>query len=113
VSPTRFVLKPFEQDEECKRSLHGQLTVVHMIYILQDANLTNTSLVERMYFFLLALQSLGPWPLIFRFHDHFTDGRTFWTSDELVARCRLPSEEGNACLRPLGYRDRHTYNAMT
>jgi hypothetical protein len=29
---------------------------------------------------------LGPWPLIFQFHDHFTDGRTPWTSDQLVAR---------------------------
>jgi hypothetical protein len=29
---------------------------------------------------------LGPWPLIFHFHDHFTDGRTPWTSDQFVAR---------------------------
>jgi hypothetical protein len=29
-----------------------------------------------------------PWALAsdFQFHDHFTDGRTPWTSDELVAR---------------------------
>jgi hypothetical protein len=27
----------------------------------------------------------GSWPL-FQFHDHFTDGRTPWVSDQLVAR---------------------------
>jgi hypothetical protein len=27
----------------------------------------------------------GPWPL-FQFHDHFTDGRTPWASDQLVER---------------------------
>jgi hypothetical protein len=36
--------------------------------------------------FSLALQP--PWALAsaFQFHDHFTDGRTPWTSDQLVAR---------------------------
>jgi hypothetical protein len=29
---------------------------------------------------------LGSWPLLFQFHDHFTDGRTPWKSDELVRR---------------------------
>jgi hypothetical protein len=35
--------------------------------------------------FLLTLQP--PWALVsdFQFHDHFTDGRTHWTSDQLVA----------------------------
>jgi hypothetical protein len=37
-------------------------------------------------FFSLALQP--PWALAsaFQFHDHFTNGRTPWTSDQLVAR---------------------------
>jgi hypothetical protein len=37
-------------------------------------------------FFSLALQL--SWALVsdFQFHDHFTDGRTPWTSDQLVAR---------------------------
>jgi hypothetical protein len=48
-----------------------------------------SSLVEvvmNLSFFLLALQP--PWALAsaFQFHDHFTDGRTPWTSDQLVAR---------------------------
>jgi hypothetical protein len=36
--------------------------------------------------FSLALQS--PWALasVYQFHDHFTDGRTPWTSDQLVVR---------------------------
>jgi hypothetical protein len=42
---------------------------------------------NREFFFFHCLYSpLGPWPLIFRFHDHFTDGGTPWTSDKLVAR---------------------------
>jgi hypothetical protein len=30
----------------------------------------------------------APWALAsdFQFHDHFTDGRTSWTSDQLIAR---------------------------
>jgi hypothetical protein len=37
-------------------------------------------------FFSLALQL--PWALAsdFQFHDYFTDGRTPWTSDQLVER---------------------------
>jgi hypothetical protein len=37
-------------------------------------------------FFSLALQS--PWALAsdFQFHDHFTDGRTPWMSDQLITR---------------------------
>jgi hypothetical protein len=75
--------------------------------------------------------STAPWALAsdFQFHDHFTDGRTNWTSDQPVARL-LPkhrintytyqtsmlcvgfeptipaSERAKTCLRPLGYRDR-------
>jgi hypothetical protein len=79
---------------------------------------------------------LAPWPLIFQFHDHFTDGRTPWTSDQLVARplpkhkttqtqikhihipnihdlCGIRTQdpdfrasEESTCLRPLGYRNR-------
>jgi hypothetical protein len=38
-----------------------------------------------VFCFSLALQP--PWALAytFQFHDHFTDGRTPWTSDQLVA----------------------------
>jgi hypothetical protein len=90
------------------------------------------------YFFFHWLYSHhGPWPPIFQFHDHFTDGRTAWTSDQLVARplpkhrqtqtqnkhIHIPNihalcgirtndpgsraSEDSTCLRPLGYRDRH------
>jgi hypothetical protein len=38
--------------------------------------------------FLFSLTLQPPWTLTsaFQFHDHFTDGRTPWTSDQLVAR---------------------------
>jgi hypothetical protein len=39
-----------------------------------------------VFFFHLLYSPLGPWPLLFQFYDHFTDGRTPWTSDQLVAR---------------------------
>jgi hypothetical protein len=85
-------------------------------------------------FFSLALQP--PWALAsdFQFHDNFTDGRTPWTSDQLVARpllkhrttqtqnkhipnihalCGIRTHDpgfrasgDSTCLRPLGYRDR-------
>jgi hypothetical protein len=87
-------------------------------------------------FFSLAIQS--PWALAsdFQFNDHFPDGRTHWTSDQLVAKplpkhritrtqnkhintpnihtfCGIRthetgfrSSEDSTCLRPLGYRDR-------
>jgi hypothetical protein len=89
-----------------------------------------------LIFFSLSLQP--PWALVsaFQFHDHFRDGRTPWTSDQLVAR-PLPkhrttqtqnkhihtpnihawneirthdpsfrASEDSSCLRPLGYCDR-------
>jgi hypothetical protein len=89
-------------------------------------------------FFHWLYRPLGPWPLIFRFHDHSTDGRTPWTSDELVARplpkhrttqtqnkhIHIPNmhdlcgirnhypgfraNEDSTCLRPLGYREGQT-----
>jgi hypothetical protein len=42
--------------------------------------------MQFVIFFSLALQA--PWALasVFQFHDHFTDGRTSWTSDQPVAR---------------------------
>jgi hypothetical protein len=87
--------------------------------------------------FSLALQP--PWALAsnFQLHDHFTDSRTPWTSDQLVARplpkhrtaqiqnehLHIPNShdlcgirthdpgfrvsEDNACLRQLGCRDRN------
>jgi hypothetical protein len=82
----------------------------------------------------------GPWPL-FQFHDHFTDDRTPWTSDQLVARplpkhrttqtqnkhihtpntlsgirTHYPSfwaSEDSSCLRPLNYCDRLTLSTIT
>jgi hypothetical protein len=90
----------------------------------------------RPFFFHWLYSPLRPWPLIFQFHDRFTDGRTSWTSDQLVARplpkhrttqtqnkhIHIPNihamcgfrthdlgfraSEDSICLRPLGYRDR-------
>jgi hypothetical protein len=87
-------------------------------------------------FVSLALQTLRPWPLIFQFYDNFTEGRTPWTSDQLVAKplpkhrttqtqnkhihilnihalCGIRTHnlgfrasEDSTFLRPLGYRDR-------
>jgi hypothetical protein len=88
------------------------------------------------FFFRWLYSLLWPWSLISQFHDHFTDGRTPWTSDQPVAR-PLPkrrttqtqnkrihiinihalsgiqthdpcvrANEDSTCLRPLGYRDR-------
>jgi hypothetical protein len=37
-------------------------------------------------FFYWLYSPLGPWPPIFQFYDHFTDGRTPWASDQLVSR---------------------------
>jgi hypothetical protein len=92
------------------------------------------------YVFLLPLQP--PWALafdFFQFHDHFTDGRTPWTSAQSVARplpkqsttqtqnkhihipnihalCGIQTHdpgfrtsEDSTCLRPLGYHDRPSY----
>jgi hypothetical protein len=99
----------------------------------------NRLLLPDIYLFSLALQPpLGP-GLCFQFHDHFTDGRTPWTSDQPVARllpkhrttqtqnkhmhtrnihalCGIrthdPSfraSEDSTWLRPLGYCDRPRY----
>jgi hypothetical protein len=38
------------------------------------------------FFFSLTLQPLWALASAFHFHDHFTDGRTPWISDQLVAR---------------------------
>jgi hypothetical protein len=92
-----------------------------------------------LHIFLLT-GSTAPWALAsaFQFHDHFTDGRTPWTSDQLVARplpkhrtqtqnkhihtpnihalCEIRAHnpsfracEGSSCRRPLGCCDRPTY----
>jgi uncharacterized protein YraI len=45
---------------------------------------------------------VGPWFLIFQFYDNFTDGRTPWTSDHLVAR-PLPKH------RTTQTQNKHTY----
>jgi hypothetical protein len=84
---------------------------------------------------------LGPC-LCFQFHDHFTDGRTPWTSDQLIARplpkhrttqtqnkhthtpnihalCGIRTHdpgfrarEDSSCLRSLGYRDLHSTKTL-
>jgi hypothetical protein len=46
-------------------------------------------LVKCPFIFYWLYCPLGPWPLIFQFHDHSTDGRTPRTSDQLVATCAL------------------------
>jgi hypothetical protein len=92
------------------------------------------------YDFLHWLYSpLGPWPLIFQYHGHFTNGRTPWTSDQLAARpltkhritktqtkhihltniyalCGIRTHnhgfrasENSTCFRPIGYRDRQIW----
>jgi hypothetical protein len=89
------------------------------------------------FFFLLALPAhSGLWPLVQSRNHFFTDGRTPWTSDQLVARpvpkrrttktqnklihapnnhalsgirthdSRVRANEGSSCLRPRGYCDR-------
>jgi hypothetical protein len=41
---------------------------------------------RNLHFFHWLYSPLGPWPLLFQFHDHFTDGRTPWASDQFVSR---------------------------
>jgi hypothetical protein len=90
----------------------------------------------RIYFFRPLAPTLER-NIISQFIDHFTDGRTPWTGDQLVARplpkhrttetqnkcihtpnihvlCEIRTHdpffrvsEDSTCLRPLGYRDRH------
>jgi hypothetical protein len=56
---------------------------VAMIYIPSFIKIV--SVIQKLIFFLLLLPrwSIG---LIYRFLDHFRDGRTPWTGDQLVAR---------------------------
>jgi hypothetical protein len=41
---------------------------------------------KKYFFFTGSTASLGPDLCLFQFHDHLTDGRTPWTSDQPVAR---------------------------
>jgi hypothetical protein len=61
----------------------GQSTTVYSVHIFLSLK-TEIKLLD--FIFVLALQP--PWALDsdFQFHDYFTDGRTPWTSDQLVAR---------------------------
>jgi hypothetical protein len=85
------------------------------------------------FFFSGSTATLGHGLWFFQFYDHFTDGRTPWTSDQPVARplpkhrttqiqnthihipnihnlCGIRTHdpgEDTTCLRSLGYRDRH------
>jgi hypothetical protein len=90
-------------------------------------------------FFLSFLFPLWSIRLISQFHDHFTDGRTYWTDDQLVkmpipkhrttqtqknlhttnihalSKIRthdpgIRASEKSACLRRLGYRDGRNRN---
>jgi hypothetical protein len=58
----------------------GNIALIKIYKLLSEAVFHVT------IFFSLALQP--PWALVsdFQFHDHFTDGRTPWTRDQLVAR---------------------------
>jgi hypothetical protein len=113
--------------------------LIHQNFHVCPRDLTKT-VISNKYFFLLALQP--PWALAFSFIFIiiFTDGRTPWTSDQLVAR-PLPTHrttqtqnkhihtpnihvlsgirtydpsvrasEDSSRLRPLGYCDRHQTN---
>jgi hypothetical protein len=48
--------------------------------------LISTSFASLLTFFSMALQPPSALSSAFQFHDHFTYGRTPWTSDQLVAR---------------------------
>jgi hypothetical protein len=63
------------EDSSC---LNGTVTVITI-----PASL---SLGLKPIFFRSLYSPFGVWPPIFQFHDHFTDGRTPWTSDQLVAK---------------------------
>jgi hypothetical protein len=95
------------------------------ITALKEQNFLKVTIAEHHFFSPFAsLWSIG---LISQFLDHFTDGRTPWTGDQLVAqtqnkRIHTPNihalcgilthdpgfraSEDSSCLRPLGYRDR-------
>jgi hypothetical protein len=114
----------------CLTSLHAQ-EKVYLCFIYS------------YFFFPLALQPPCILAFDFQFYDHFTDGRTPWTSDQLVAKplpkhrttqtqnkhVHIPNihalcgirihdpgfraSKDSTCLRPLGYRDRHTFILLT
>jgi hypothetical protein len=52
-------------------------------HTMVNPHLVKILLVQTFLFHWL-YSPLGPWPLL-QFHDHFTDGRTPWTSVQLVA----------------------------
>jgi hypothetical protein len=58
-----------------------------------------------IFFFTGSTAPLGP-GLCFQFHDHFTDGRTPWTSDQLIAR-PLPKH------RTTQTQNKHIHNKQT
>jgi hypothetical protein len=74
------------QDHHNQISEHSEmLSAVFARLILWNRGTFSPS-NHKVFFFSLALQL--PWALAFnfQFHDYFTDGRTPWTSDQLVAR---------------------------
>jgi hypothetical protein len=59
---------------------------IHGAILYSPHTFMTCSIKHRNTFSHWLYSPLGPWPLIFQFHDHFTDGRTPWTSDQPVAR---------------------------
>jgi hypothetical protein len=108
--------------------------------ILEFASFILNIQVKGLWSAIIFTGSRAPWALAsdFQFHDNFTDGRTPWTGDQLVARplpkykttqihnkhIHIPNihalygirthdpgfraREDSICLRSLGYRDRRS-----
>jgi hypothetical protein len=102
--------------------------------LLYEINIDYSTIITFTDSFHWLHSLLGSWPQIFSFIISFTDGRTPWTSDQLVARSLLKhrtiqtqnkyipnihalcgirthdpgfrASENSSCFRPLGYRDR-------
>jgi hypothetical protein len=51
-------------------------------------NASDRGVIEVQFGNFVSLAVQPPWALAsdFQFHNHFTDGRTPWTSDQLVAK---------------------------
>jgi hypothetical protein len=62
--------------------LHKEQEIMCSVFHLQDSCGSITIIISFHWLYSL----LGPWPVIFQFHDHFIDGRILWTSDQPVAR---------------------------
>jgi endonuclease/exonuclease/phosphatase family metal-dependent hydrolase len=76
---TALILAMTDISTECHTISIGDFNFIKSKHQLKFKN-------TELHFFSLALQP--PWALAsaFQFHDHFTDGRTPWRSDQLVTR---------------------------